>query len=140
MLFVKSSEYNRRLAICRNCKFFEASTQSCGSLIVGEEQEIEVQYKKKSIHLCGCVMPIKAKLSLASCPANKWKGMLTDAERNELLLLLEEIETTGKIDDNQRNQFYAYKDQITQAYNERSTCSACIKREIKLMRETLKTS
>lgn len=140
MLFVKSSEYNRRLAICRNCKFFEASTQSCGSLIVGEEQEIEVQYKKKSIHLCGCVMPIKAKLSLASCPANKWKGMLTDAERNELLLLLEEIETTGKIDDNQRNQFYAYKDQITQAYNERSTCSACIKREIKLMRETLKSS
>jgi hypothetical protein len=140
MLFVKSSEYNRRLAICRNCKFFEPSTQSCGTLIVGEEQEIEVQYKKKSIHLCGCVMPIKAKLSLASCPANKWKGMLTDSERNELLLLLEEIETTGKIDDNQRNQFYAYKDQITQAYNERSTCSACIKREIKLMRETLKTS
>jgi hypothetical protein len=140
MLFVKSSEYNRRLAICRNCKFFEASTQSCGSLIVGEEQEIEIMYKKKSIHLCGCVMPIKAKLSLASCPANKWKGMLTDAERNELLLLLEEIETTGKIDDNQRNQFYAYKDQITQAYNERSTCSACIKREIKQMRETLKTS
>lgn len=140
MLFVKSSEYNRRLAICRNCKFFEQSTQSCGSLIVGEEQEIEVQYKKKSIHLCGCVMPIKAKLSLASCPANKWKGMLTDAERNDLLLLLEEIETTGKIDDTQRNQFYAYKDQITRAYNERSTCSACIKREIKLMRETLKTS
>lgn len=140
MLFVKSSEYNRRLAICRNCKFFEASTQSCGSLIVGGEEQIEVMYRKKSIHLCGCVMPIKAKLSLATCPAGKWKGLLTDEEKLALIELLDTIESTGKIDDAQRNKFYAYKDQITQAYNERSTCSACIKREIKTMRESLKTS
>jgi hypothetical protein len=140
MLFVRSSEYNRRLEICRNCKFFEASTQSCGSLIVGGEEQIEVMYRKKSIHLCGCVMPIKAKLSLATCPAGKWKGLLTDEEKLALIELLDTIESTGKIDDAQRNKFYAYKDQITQAYNERSTCSACIKREIKLMRETLKTS
>jgi hypothetical protein len=140
MLFVRSSEYNRRLEICRNCKFFEASTQSCGSLIVGGEEQIEVMYRKKSIHLCGCVMPIKAKLSLATCPAGKWKGLLTDEEKLALIELLDTIESIGKIDDAQRNKFYAYKDQITQAYNERSTCSACIKREIKLMRETLKTS
>ena len=140
MLFVRSSEYNRRLEICRNCKFFEASTQSCGSLIVGGEEQIEVLYRKKSIHLCGCVMPIKAKLSLATCPASKWKGLLTDEEKLALIELLDVIEATGKIDDAQRNKFYAYKDQITQAYNERSTCSACIKREIKTMRESLKTS
>lgn len=140
MLFVRSSEYNRRLEICRNCKFFESTTQSCGSLIVGGEEQIEVQYRKKSIHLCGCVMPIKAKLSLATCPAGKWKGLLTDEEKVALIALLDEIESTGKIDDVQRNQFYAYKDQITQAFNERSTCSACIKREIKTMRESLKTS
>lgn len=140
MLFVRSSEYNRRLEICRNCKFFEATTQSCGTLIVGGEEQIEVQYRKKSINLCGCVMPIKAKLSLATCPAGKWKGLLTDEEKIALIELLDVIEATGKIDDAQRNKFYAYKDQITQAYNERSTCSACIKREIKTMRESLKTS
>jgi len=74
MLFVKHNEYKRRLDICRTCKFFEASTQSCGTLIVGDEVEIEVKFKRKTIKLCGCVMPVKAKLAFASCPASKWDG------------------------------------------------------------------
>ena len=138
MLFAKSNEYKRRLEICRTCKFFEPSTQSCGSLIVGDEVETEVLFRKKSIKLCGCVMPIKAKLAFASCPASKWNGVLSMDEQIEFKRFLLDMKAQGRLEQNDMLKFYSFKDKATGAFNERSTCPPCVKKDINTFLESMK--
>jgi hypothetical protein len=138
MLFAKSNEYKRRLEICRTCKFFEASTQSCGTLIVGEEVETEVLFRRKSIKLLGCVMPIKAKLAFASCPASKWEGVLSLEEQIEFKRFLLDMKAQGKLEQNDMLKFYKFKDKATGAFNERSTCPPCVKKDIKTFLDSMK--
>ena len=138
MLFAKSNEYKRRLEICRACKFFEPSTQSCGSLIVGDEVETEVLFRKKSIKLCGCVMPIKAKLAFASCPASKWNGVLSMDEQIEFKRFLLDMKAQGRLEQNDMLRFYSFKDKATGAFNERSTCPPCVKKDINTFLESMK--
>lgn len=138
MLFVRNNEYKRRLEICRTCKFFEASTQSCGTLIVGDEVETEVLFRRKSIKLCGCVMPIKAKLAFATCPASKWSGVLTTEEQIEFKRFLLESQAKGRIDAIDLNKFYLFKDKATGTHNERTTCGACVRKDIATFLESMK--
>jgi hypothetical protein len=138
MLFAKHNEYKRRLDICRTCKFFEASTQSCGPLIVGAEEEIEVLFRRKSIKLCGCVMPVKAKLAFASCPASKWDGVLSIEEQIEFKRFLLDMKAQGRLEQKDMLKFYSFKDKATGAFNERSTCPPCVKKDINLFLESMK--
>jgi len=138
MLFAKSNEYKRRLEICRSCKFFEASTQSCGQLIVGDEVETEVLFRRKSIKLCGCVMPIKAKLAFASCPASKWEGVLSMEEQIEFKRFLLDMKAQGRLEQKDMLRFYSFKDKATGAFNERSTCPPCVKKDINTFLESMK--
>jgi len=138
MLFAKHNEYKRRLDICRACKFFEPSTQSCGTLIVGDEVETEVLFRRKSIKLCGCVMPIKAKLAFASCPASKWDGVLSLEEQIEFKRFLLDMKAQGRLEQKDMLKFYSFKDKATGAFNERSTCPPCVKKDINTFLESMK--
>ena len=138
MLFAKHNEYKRRLDICRACKFFEPSTQSCGTLIVGDEVETEVLFRRKSIKLCGCVMPVKAKLAFASCPASKWDGVLSIEEQIEFKRFLLDMKAQGRLEQNDMLKFYSFKDKATGAFNERSTCPPCVKKDINSFLESMK--
>ena len=138
MLFAKHNEYKRRLDICRTCKFFEASTQSCGPLILGADEEIEVKFKRKSIKLCGCVMPVKAKLAFASCPASKWDGVLSIEEQIEFKRFLLDMKAQGRLEQKDMLRFYSFKDKATGAFNERSTCPPCVKKDINSFLESMK--
>ena len=139
MLFAKHNEYKRRLDICRACKFFEPSTQSCGTLIVGDEVETtEVLFRRKSIKLCGCVMPVKAKLAFASCPASKWDGVLSLQEQIEFKRFLLDMKAQGRLEQKDMLKFYSFKDKATGAFNERSTCPPCVKKDINSFLESMK--
>lgn len=138
MLFAKHNEYKRRLDICRACKFFEASTQSCGTLILGDEVETEVLFRRKSIKLCGCVMPVKAKLAFASCPASKWDGVLSIEEQIEFKRFLLDMKAQGRLEQKDMLRFYSFKDKATGAFNERSTCPPCVKKDINSFLESMK--
>ena len=139
MLFAKHNEYKRRLDICRACKFFEPSTQSCGTLILGDEVETtEVLFRRKSIKLCGCVMPVKAKLAFASCPASKWNGVLSVEEQIEFKRFLLDMKAQGRLEQNDMLKFYSFKDKATGAFNERSTCPPCVKKDINSFLESMK--
>ena len=138
MLFAKHNEYKRRLDICRACKFFEPSTQSCGTLILGDEVETtEVLFRRKTIKLCGCVMPVKAKLAFASCPASKWDGVLSVEEQIEFKRFLLDMKAQGRLEQKDMLKFYSFKDKATGAFNERSTCPPCVKRDIKLFLDSM---
>ena len=138
MLFAKHNEYKRRLDICRACKFFESSTQSCGPLIIGADEEIEVKFKRKTIKLCGCVMPVKAKLAFASCPSSKWDGVLSLQEQIEFKRFLLDMKAQGRLEDKDMLKFYSFKDKATGAFNERSTCPPCVKKDINSFLESMK--
>ena len=139
MLFAKHNEYKRRLDICRACKFFEPSTQSCGTLIVGDEVETtEVLFRRKTIKLCGCVMPVKAKLAFASCPASKWDGVLSVEEQIEFKRFLLDMKAQGRLEQKDMLRFYSFKDKATGAFNERSTCPPCVKKDINSFLESMK--
>ena len=138
MLFAKHNDYKRRLEICRTCKFFEATTQSCGTLIVGDEVETEVLFRRKTIKLCGCVMPVKAKLAFASCPASKWDGVLSVEEQIEFKRFLLDMKAQGRLEQNDMLKFYSFKDKATGAFNERSTCPPCVKKDINSFLESMK--
>ena len=138
MLFAKHNEYKRRLDICRACKFFEPSTQSCGTLIGGDEVETEVLFRRKSIKLCGCVMPVKAKLAFASCPASKWDGVLSVEEQIEFKRFLLDMKAQGRLEQKDMLRFYSFKDKATGAFNERSTCPPCVKKDINSFLESMK--
>ena len=139
MLFAKHNEYKRRLDICRACKFFEPSTQSCGTLILGDEVETtEVLFRRKTIKLCGCVMPVKAKLAFASCPASKWDGVLSVEEQIEFKRFLLDMKAQGRLEQKDMLRFYSFKDKATGAFNERSTCPPCVKKDINSFLESMK--
>ena len=139
MLFAKHNEYKRRLDICRACKFFEPSTQSCGTLILGDEVETtEVLFRRKTIKLCGCVMPVKAKLAFASCPASKWDGVLSTEEQIEFKRFLLDMKAQGRLEQKDMLKFYSFKDKATGAFNERSTCPPCVKKDINSFLESMK--
>ena len=139
MLFAKHNEYKRRLDICRACKFFEPSTQSCGTLILGDEVETtEVLFRRKTIKLCGCVMPVKAKLAFASCPASKWDGVLSLEEQIEFKRFLLDMKAQGRLEQKDMLKFYSFKDKATGAFNERSTCPPCVKKDINSFLESMK--
>jgi hypothetical protein len=107
-------------------------------LIVGEEVETEVLFRKKSIKLCGCVMPIKAKLAFASCPASKWNGVLLLEEQIEFKRFLLDMKAQGRLEQKDMLKFYSFKDKATGAFNERSTCPPCVKKDINTFLESMK--
>jgi len=107
-------------------------------LIVGNEVETEVLFRKKSIKLCGCVMPIKAKLAFAQCPASKWSGVLSLDEQIEFKRFLLDMKAQGKLEDKDLMKFYSFKDKATGAFNERSTCSPCVKKDINMFLDSMK--
>jgi len=81
MLFAKHNEYKRRLDICRACKFFESSTQSCGPLIVGEEVETEVV---RRIDQMISLMKIEPKLKSSGVDPNSRLGKLMGLDKLDL--------------------------------------------------------
>lgn len=68
MLFVNAHLRAERLATCRACEHYVEKTKSCGPLITEAFTDSK---------LCGCYMPAKTKLKVASCPLDKWTATVT---------------------------------------------------------------
>lgn len=130
MLFVKQEEYKRRLAICYACKFYEPTTKSCGPLIIGKEVTTEVKYKRKSIHLCGCVMPLKAKQGIWSCPASKWDAILS---REEVIEIRKSVLEFNKKPSANRDEVVWLYELYSRLYGQQTKpkfCGSCVKQTI----------
>lgn len=75
MLFVNATTRTERLAVCQDCEHYVTSTKSCGPLVTEAFTDSP---------LCGCYMPAKTKLKVASCPLDKWEALVT-AEDIEII-------------------------------------------------------
>ena len=63
MLFVNATIRTERYNTCEGCEHFVTTTKSCGPLVTEAFTDSP---------LCGCYMPAKTKLKVASCPLGKW--------------------------------------------------------------------
>lgn len=138
-----------RLEICQSCKWYKAHTKSCGTLIIGNDvseemlAENNVTYYKKEFTLCGCVMPIKTKLSMAKCPANKWTSSLTDSDIEEIREFLKSIDMVNgkfkvqRITAQQVNTIFEWLKKLKGQPVEITSCGKCIEDAIKSLIEEI---
>jgi len=134
MFTVRNELYRERMDICRRCKYFQAHTQTCGTPVIGET----VTYRRKEYHLCGCIMPIKAKLKVASCSVNKW---LPTVDR-ELLMKAKEVgdrlppegQRLGRINEEEQIAIHDAYVALTGMKAKRNTCSTCWTKMINRLR------
>lgn len=75
MLFVNAHLRAERLATCRACEHYVQKTKSCGPLVTEAFTDSP---------LCGCYMPAKTKLKVASCPMDKWKATVTPEDVEQI--------------------------------------------------------
>lgn len=71
MLFVNAKTKTKRLAVCQSCEHYVTTTKSCGPLVTEAFTDSK---------LCGCYMPAKTKLKVASCPLDKWDALITSED------------------------------------------------------------
>jgi len=132
-----------RLEICQSCKWYKPQTKSCGTLILGNDvseevlAENNVTYYKREFTLCGCVMPIKTKLSMAKCPANKWTSALTDEDIEEIREFLKSINIIDgkfkvqRITSEQVKTIFQWMRKLKGQPVEISSCTKCIENAVK---------
>jgi len=80
MFFVTGQKRTDRLNICKGCEHFVKSTMSCGDLVTEAFTDSK---------LCGCHMPTKTRLKVASCPLGKWEAEIKETDLTEIRNLLE---------------------------------------------------
>ena len=123
MFFVTGQKRSDRLTICQGCEHFVKSTKSCGPLVTEAFTDSK---------LCGCHMPTKTRLKVASCPLDKW-----EAEINTELL-----DKIRELIDNPRN---ATNGDLAELYSkatgtntQASQCSSCNRRMLNELKQLLK--
>lgn len=133
MFLVSHQKRENRYRICKECQHFVATTKSCGTLGFGNE----VQHNGETRKLCGCVMPIKTKLKVGSCPLDKWFAEISDE-------LVQQIRTL--IDGMERDRITGIENQkLTELWNKVagrnrnvSSCKSCVNGMIKDLKTILK--
>lgn len=122
MFFVTGQKRSDRLAICESCEHFVKSTKSCGDLVTEAFTDSK---------LCGCHMPTKTRLKVASCPLGKWEAEIKEADLAEIRNL---IENTHKATNGDLARIYS---KATGTNTKASQCSSCNRRMLNELKTLL---
>lgn len=117
----KTLNYADRLAICKACEFYQPTIGTCGPPIVGKT----VTYGGEQRRLCGCIMAVKAAMPIMSCPLDKWRGHLSETERQEVVKFLSRYHQTSEIDPKVLAAWY--NKAFPGANKSYSNCPPCLK-------------
>lgn len=119
---IASKEVRRdRLAICEACPVFVSSTRSCGTLVKDAIVKKHVTLNGVTFNPCGCQMDTKVTFTTSHCPAGKWSGKLSLAQKVELKSYLEKAGTTFNV-----TELFKWADMATGIKNQRTTCPPCV--------------
>ena len=114
MFFVTGQKRSDRLEICKSCEHYVQATKSCGPLLTEAFTDSK---------LCGCHMPTKTRLKVASCPLDKWQAEITKADLEEIKKFLKtenQFRTSGQL-----AKLYG---KATGTNQQASSCSSCNRR------------
>ena len=123
MFFVTGQKRTDRLTICQGCEHFVQSTKSCGPLVTEAFTDSK---------LCGCHMPTKTRLKVASCPLGKWEAEIKQSDLDAIRKLIEDPRnaTNGDL-----AELYS---KATGTNTKASQCSSCNRRMLNELKQLLK--
>lgn len=108
MIVVDPTTMQTRLAICQGCEHYQLSTGTCGTLLIGGQVEHEGEIKS----LCGCVMKLKTKFSLASCPLGKWNATVDPFKITEIKNFIKSLAGRKILSDDEANKIKWLKKEV----------------------------
>ena len=123
MFFVTGQKRTDRLTICQGCEHFVQSTKSCGPLVTEAFTDSK---------LCGCHMPTKTRLKVASCPLGKWEAEIKESDLDAIRKL---IENPSKATNGDLAELYS---KATGTNTKASQCSSCNRRMLNELKQLLK--
>lgn len=123
MFFVTGQKRTDRLTICQGCEHFVQSTKSCGPLVTEAFTDSK---------LCGCHMPTKTRLKVASCPLGKWEAEISATDLDQIREL---IENPNDATNGDLARLYS---KATGTNTEASKCSSCNRRMFNELKQLLK--
>ena len=123
MFFVTGQKRTDRLTICQGCEHFVQSTKSCGPLVTEAFTDSK---------LCGCHMPTKTRLKVASCPLGKWEAEIKESDLDAIRKL---IENPTKATNGDLSELYS---KATGTNTKASQCSSCNRRMLNELKQLLK--
>jgi hypothetical protein len=123
MFFVTGQKRTDRLTICQNCEHFVEATRSCGPLVTEAFTDSP---------LCGCFMPAKTKLKVASCPLGKWEAEISSELLEQIRDLVENPKEATNAD---LARLYS---EATGSNTSTSTCNACNRKMLNELKKLLK--
>ena len=123
MFFVTGQKRTDRLTICQGCEHFVQTTKSCGPLVTEAFTDSK---------LCGCHMPTKTRLKVASCPLGKWEA---EIKQSDLDAIRELIENPNKATNGDLARLYS---KATGTNTKASQCSSCNRRMFNELKQLLK--
>jgi len=123
MFFVTGQKRSDRLTICQGCEHFVQSTKSCGPLVTEAFTDSK---------LCGCHMPTKTRLKVASCPLGKWEAEIKENDLDAIRTLIENPQdaTNGDL-----AELYS---KATGTNTKASQCSSCNRKMFNELKQLLK--
>jgi len=127
MFFISAQKRSNRLHICKECEHFIPLTKSCGTLGIGSEIKDE---NGEVVKLCGCIMPIKTRLKIASCPLKKWTSEISKKEIEQIKNILEDVEGKTKITGFQNQKITELWNKASGANRKVSSCNSCVNKMI----------
>lgn len=123
MFFVTGQKRTDRLVICQGCEHFVQATKSCGPLVTEAFTDSK---------LCGCHMPTKTRLKVASCPLGKWEAEIKESDLDAIRKL---IENPTKATNGDLAELYS---KATGTNTKASQCSSCNRRMLNELKQLLK--
>jgi len=135
MFLVSAQKRSNRLEICRKCEHFQEVTKSCGTLGIGKKIQLE---NGEKVSLCGCIMPIKTRLKIASCPLEKWTSIIEDKDIKSIETLLKDLDGADRISASQNQKLTELWNKAAGQRRGVSNCNTCVKDMIRDLRKLLK--
>lgn len=127
MLFVTNQTRTERLKTCEGCKYYKADTKSCGELL-------RPRKLRNGVKLCGCYMPVKARLKVASCPAGYWEAKVTPETLDEIRAVLN---YSGNLEPEQVQKLTDLYNEVVGANAKPTSCSSCLRLMLDELKEFL---
>ena len=134
MFVISAQKRSDRLEICKGCEHYRSATKSCGTLGIGTW----ITDGKKKMKLCGCIMPIKTTLRIASCPLNKWTRYISDEDIENIKLLLKDLDGKNVIQGNQNHQLTELWNKASGGNKTVSNCNSCVRQTIQELKNFIK--
>lgn len=138
-----------RMETCQACKFYKSVTSSCGTVILGRkltQDEIEelkkensVRHYKKTVRLCGCVLPLKTWGIFEACPIGKWGvHALSEKEIEQIVSFVDGLPTFGTYKVDTLRELNTWHKLLTGSRKNISTCPDCVRETVKTFRREIK--